>query len=260
MKSTQDQTEEHGPWHYGLIGYPLGHSFSKAFFDDKFAREGLKTHSYTLFPLERIEQLEELLKAQPGLKGFNVTIPYKEAILSWLDEIDPVASAVGAVNTVKIKRDGDRSILSGYNTDVYGFRESLPVFPENIDKKALVLGTGGASKAVKYVLEAAGWQVRLVSRTAGKGSFTYGELEPGIIQAHPLIVNTTPLGMYPLQDTFPPISYESLTSRHVLFDLVYNPEETRFLAKGREKGGRTENGLRMLHLQAERAWEIWKQE
>lgn len=242
---------------YGLIGYPLSHSFSEKYFTEKFAREHIDHHVYSLYPLEKIEDLPALLAREADLKGLNVTIPYKEKVLPFLDRIDPAAAAVGAVNTVKIT-DGR---LTGYNTDAYGFEHSLL---DLLDQKtntlnALVLGTGGAAKAVAYVLKKLQIGCKYVSRTRKKDCLTYSEINRETLANHRLLVNTTPLGMSPNSQTFPDLPYRFLSREHFLYDLVYNPEQTAFLKKGKDKGAKTKNGLEMLYLQAEKSWEIWQQ-
>jgi shikimate dehydrogenase len=242
---------------YGLIGYPLTHSFSKKYFTQKFEREGIANSQYELFALESIEDFPKLLKAKPNLCGLNVTIPYKEKVIPYLDKIDESANEIGAVNTIKI----ENGRLTGFNTDVFGFRESLTNFIKKNKlkpiRKALVLGTGGASKAVGYVLEKMGVEHALVSRYEEKGDFKYKDLDSHIINDTQLIVNTTPLGTFPKIDSFPDIPYELLNNNHLLFDLVYNPEKTVFLIKGEERGTHILNGLEMLRGQAEKSWEIW---
>ncbi len=239
---------------YALIGWPLGHSFSAAYFAEKFAREGIAECDYRLLPIERIGMLPGLIAADPDLRGINVTIPYKEAVIPYLDGIDPEAARVGAVNCIDL-RDG---ILTGYNTDIYGFRRSLEALLNGeIPERALVLGSGGAAKAVGYVLGGMGIEAHTVSRTGGDGRLTYDDLTPDVMASHRLIVNTTPLGTYPNTDGFPEIPYGELTPDHFLFDLVYNPPVTQFLARGAEHGARTMNGSQMLVDQAERSWEIW---
>ena len=260
---------------FGLIGYPLSHSFSQKYFTEKFQRENIHDAEYKLFPLEDISELPLLLKEQPQLRGLNVTIPYKEAVLPYLHELDETAEAVGAVNCIKINVEtqesrnvessftpGSRILthkLTGYNTDVHGFRQSIKPFLEMHHERALILGTGGASKAVHYVLKQIGIDCHFVSREpAGREKhFSYEQLNQYVMQAFPLIINTTPLGMYPGVDQFPPLPYEHITSSHLLYDLVYNPAETEFLKLGKAKGATTINGLSMLHQQAEKAWEIW---
>ena len=238
---------------FGLIGYPLSHSFSKRYFTEKFDREHLTNHAYELFPLSSIEELPGLLKAYPQLRGLNVTIPYKQQVQSYLQEVDPEAAAVGAVNTIKITDKG----LIGYNTDVYGFEESLKNFCPKENMKALVLGTGGASKAVQYVLNRLGIPFLLVSRYPESGDLIYPELNSSIMEEYHLLINTTPLGMAPHLHTCPSIPYSLITQNHYIYDLVYNPETTRFMEIGKAQGAAVKNGLEMLYLQAEKAWTIW---
>lgn len=241
---------------YGLIGYPLGHSFSRAFFTEKFEKEGINAE-YLNFQIEDIELLPQIIARHPGLRGFNVTIPYKEKVIPFLKCLSDEAVRIGAVNVVKVEADGT---LKGYNSDVYGFVESLrPLLAEEVrgNDRALVLGVGGASKAVCYGLRKLGLEVTQVSRREGVGDLTYGDLTPLIIATHRVIVNTTPLGMYPKTDACPDIPYGAVTQGHVCFDLVYNPEETLFMKRCAAQGAKVKNGLEMLHLQAVRAWEIW---
>ena len=254
---------------YGLIGYPLSHSFSKQYFTEKFEKEGISGCEYNLYPLEDIRSLPKLITENPGLKGLNVTIPHKESVLSFLDELDETAKAVGAVNCIKITSQilnpGSKN-LKGYNTDVAGFRQSIKPFLEIQHERALIIGTGGAAKAVAYVLKDIGIDCYFVTRDkhGAKVSsyysdklFTYNELNEYIINAFKLIVNTTPVGMYPNVDGCPALPYQFLQPSHLLYDLVYNPIETEFLKQGKLKGTATVNGLSMLHLQAEEAWRIW---
>lgn len=239
---------------YGLIGRPLVHSASARYFAAKFAREGITGCRYDLFELDSLERLPGLLAALPDLCGFNVTIPYKRAILPFLDALSPEAERIGAVNCVR--RDGDR--LTGYNTDVAGLRSALGNFltPDR-PRHALVLGTGGASQAVQYVLKEMGIDFGLVSRDPGRGRFTYDNLPAGAVCCCRLIVNASPVGTYPHADEAPRLPYDLLTCRHYLFDLVYNPPLTRFLVCGRERGARICNGEGMFRAQAEAAWTIW---
>lgn len=233
---------------YGLIGYPITSSFSPGYFSRKFEREGISDSRYDLYPLEQIEQFEQL----SGVKGINVTIPYKELVMPYLDGLSKEAERIGAVNTIKYI-DGKKI---GHNTDVYGFEESLvPLFGETQPKQALVLGTGGAAKAVWYVLDRLNIPFLKVSRS--KGDVTYDELSAKQIREHRLLINTTPLGMTPKVDQCPAIDYGAISSDHILFDLIYNPEKTLFLKRGAENGATIKNGLEMLELQAEKAWEIW---
>ena len=239
---------------FGLIGYPLGHSFSRNYFNDKFLKEKITDCSYSNFELKDIRDLKEVL-ADPDLAGLNVTIPYKQAVIAYLGELDPVVQQTGACNCIRIRNGG----LKGFNTDVTGFEQSLKEKWKPEDRKALVLGTGGSSRAVAYVLEKMGISFSFVSRKAGgkPGHLAYEEVDRGIIGTHPLIVNTTPLGMYPEIKACPPLPYEWLTPGHYLFDLIYNPPVTEFLRKGELAGARTKNGADMLKIQADASWEIW---
>ena len=240
---------------FGLIGSPLSHSFSKKYFTKKFENQGITDCQYDLFPLENMEDLPALLRANPSLVGLNVTIPYKEKVLAYLEEIDEAAAEIGAVNTIRI-RDGK---LKGFNTDVYGFEVSLQKFLQPISKPivGLILGTGGAAKAVAYVLQKMNIPYQYVSRKKQAERLNYTEITPAILDENRLIINTTPLGMSPNTETFPTLPYEYLTNEHFLYDLVYNPEQTAFMQLGTKQGAATKNGLEMLHLQAEKAWEIW---
>jgi shikimate dehydrogenase len=242
---------------YGLIGYPLGHSFSKKYFSEKFLYEHIPDSSYENYPLSNIDELPGLIGSDDHLMGLNVTIPYKTEIFRFLDIIDPEASAIGAVNVVKIRRENGRITLTGYNSDVTGIRDTLGPFMGDNVRNALILGTGGSSKAVRYVLEKAGINVVHVSRKKKTGYITYSEIDSELIRNSTIIVNTTPLGMFPDISTKPDISYNELTPGNILFDLVYNPEFTAFLRAGAEHGCITLSGLKMLHSQAEKAWEIW---
>ncbi len=239
---------------YGLIGRTLGHSFSARYFTDKFHREGIDAE-FRNFELAAIDGLKGMLAANPDLRGFNVTIPYKEEIIPLLDGISPEARRIGAVNCVKI----ENGKLTGHNTDVYGFRKSLLNLIGDERPEALVLGTGGASKAVKWVLADLGIPFKTVSRSSKGGDLTYEDLakQTDIAAASRLIVNSTPLGTYPNVDDAPDIPYSAITPGHFMFDLVYNPEQTLFMKKGEAQGARTSNGYEMLIGQAERAWEIW---
>ncbi len=241
---------------FGLIGYPLSHSFSKKYFTEKFKKEGIFNSHYELFPLEQIHELPDLIKNNPTLKGLNVTIPYKKAVFPFLNEIDLAAEEIGAVNTIKI----ENGKLKGYNTDVYGFEITLLEFlPKNAipNIEALVLGSGGAAKAIIYVLKKLNIPYKIISRSRLNGHLTYGAIDKRIMETHHLIVNATPVGMYPYLDDSPMIPYEHLSHNHFLYDLVYNPEKTLFLAKGEMQNAKIYNGLKMLYLQAEKAWEIW---
>jgi len=245
---------------FGLIGYPLSHSFSAKYFGKKFTDENISDTEYKLFPMEDISSLPQLILHQPDLQGINVTIPHKVAIISYLDQISAAAKAVGAVNCVRIERDGTGVTLTGYNTDIYGFRESLLPLLKPYHQQALVLGTGGAARAVCYSLKKLGIEFRLVSRKGQDANIlSYSQLTKSLISANLLIINTTPVGMYPNTDKFPDIPYQFLSHRHILYDLVYNPEETLFMHKGHAAGAAVINGLQMLELQAEKSWEIWNE-
>ena len=244
---------------YGLIGFPLSHSFSKDYFTEKFERMKLDNHQYELFPLENIEQLPALIAAHPNLAGLNVTIPYKKLVMPFLDKIEQAATSIGAVNVIKIK-DGQ---LIGFNSDAYGFELTLrgliakkEVLPTEL--QALVLGTGGASLAIKYVLQKLGIPFQVVSRTKKPSQITYEEIDAICMKKHRLVINCTPLGTYPNVTSFPLLPYDEVTENHFFYDLVYNPAESVFLKNAKEKGASTINGLAMLHLQAERSWEVWR--
>lgn len=242
---------------FGLIGYPLTHSFSKKYFTEKFEAAQITDALYELFPLETIEALPQLLKANPDLVGLNVTIPYKEQVIPYLDEMDEKAKIIGAVNTITIQNGK----LKGYNTDYDGFKDSLTkwIGPNRMPEKALILGTGGASKAVKAVLDDLGIASCFVSRKPDNAQLSYDEiiLSPHHLITSSLLINTTPLGMSPNTDALPDLPYDQLTKNHFLFDLVYNPLITAFIQKGIDKNCWVKNGLEMLHRQAEKAWEIW---
>lgn len=238
---------------YGLIGKPLSHSFSQRYFTEKFQREGLDDHRYDLFEIDRVEELRALIAATPGLRGLNVTIPHKQSVMPLLDAIDPLAAAVGAVNTIRI--DEDR--LTGFNTDVEGFRQTLIPLLKGRKPRALVLGSGGASRAVAFVLKERSIKFRVVSRSRERGDMTYDLVEPIVVDVCTLIINTTPLGTHPDAGSMPPIPYEAISGKHVLIDLVYNPAETAFLREGKKRGAVIANGLDMLHEQAEASWRIW---
>jgi shikimate dehydrogenase len=241
---------------FGLIGFPLSHSFSRRYFREKFAKEGIPDCSYELFPLAELTELPDLLDQHPQLAGLNVTIPYKEEVIDYLDELDQAAAEIGAVNTILI-REGHKK---GFNTDAFGFEQSLLKFleiPSFTGLEALILGTGGASKAVAYVLKKLGIGYKFVSRKEGLGRMTYEQLTKQGLKDKRLIVNTTPLGMSPNFDTYPDIPYPDLDSNCYIYDLVYNPKMTMLLRKGEAAGAQTKNGLEMLYLQAEKAWSIW---
>lgn len=246
---------------YGLIGHPLGHSFSQRYFSERFRREGIDA-DYRMWDLPRLDGREDLPDAE-GLRGFNVTIPYKRLIIPMLDSIDQRAEAIGAVNVVKVTREadgmgGERPVLRGFNTDADGFRRSIaPLLGEGHHERALVLGTGGAAASVAFALRESGVEPRFVSRHPQEGMLAYDELTPQMVRSYTVIVNATPLGTWPDTDAAPRIPYDGITERHVCHDLVYNPEETLFMRLCAERGARVKNGLDMLHAQAEEAWRIW---
>ena len=238
---------------YGLIGHPLKHSQSRFYFNEKFEYEGLDC-LYQHFDIKSLDELHDIMVKYPDLCGFNVTIPYKESLIPLLDEIDATAKEVGAVNVVTI----NNGKLKGYNTDVYGFGQLLERATKNRDTShALILGTGGASKAVQYVLKQKGIPYSTVSRDAAKGDYTYDTLTDEVLKANPLIINTTPLGMFPQVDNFPDLHYQGLTKKHTLIDLIYNPRETAFMELGRTWGAKVYNGLQMFEEQAKLTWEIF---
>lgn len=239
------------PAEYGLIGYPLGHSFSPEYFAKKFAALNIDAR-YELYPLASISEFESLIHRH-SFGGLNVTIPYKEEVIPYLDKLEAVAERIGAVNTISF-RDG---IKAGYNTDVIGFAQSLVPLLKPQHTQALVLGTGGASKAVAYVLENLGISYTKVSRSKSESTLQYEELDEATIAAHTLIINCTPLGKYPNIDQAPEIPYDGIGEEHLLYDLIYNPAETKFLRSGKVRGSAIKNGLEMLQLQADAAWEIW---
>jgi shikimate dehydrogenase len=241
---------------FGLIGFPLGHSFSVPYFQKKFEENGIDA-VYENFPMEDIAGFDSLIERESELEGLNVTVPYKEQVIPFLDVLSKTARQIQAVNTIRVCRRDGRLALIGHNTDVIGFKRSLMEHLKDHHSSALVLGTGGSSKAVLFVLEELGIKYIQVSRTKGEGLSTYGDLTSDLIKATPLIINTTPLGMHPQTDTYPDIPYSSITSNHLLFDLVYNPAETRFLALGREQGAAVVNGYDMLVYQAEGSWDRW---
>lgn len=242
---------------YGLIGYPLGHSFSQDYFNRKFEAENIDAR-YINFEIPEIADLKLILDHNRNLNGLNVTIPYKQQVIAMLDEMDPEAAEIGAVNVIKFIRRNGRLILKGYNSDIIGFRDSIAPMLTDHHSHALVLGTGGASRAVSYALRSLGIEVRLVSRTATRGVITYADLTPDIIDTHKIIVNTTPLGMYPHVDECPDIPYNLLTEHHLCYDLLYNPDVTLFMKKSADAGAEVKNGLEMLLLQAFATWQIWQ--
>ena len=242
---------------FGLIGYPLGHSFSKNFFNEKFHSE-LIDAEYVNFEIPDIKDLEKVIASNPNLEGFNVTIPYKEQVIAYLNEIDKDAEAIGAVNVVKISHVKGKTILKGYNSDVLGFTQSIESMLEPQHKKALILGTGGASKAINYSLRKLGLETLFVSRSRkSENTIMYEDITPEIMDEYKVIVNCTPVGMYPLADECPDIPYDCLTPQHLLYDLLYNPDTTLFMKKGQDNGATVKNGLEMLLLQAFGSWDIW---
>lgn len=241
---------------YGLIGYPLGHSFSIGYHNQRFADEGINA-KYVNFEISDIEQLIEVLSQNPELKGLNVTIPYKEKVMEYLDYISPEARAIGAVNVIRVIHEGTKIVLRGYNSDVIGFTQSIEPMLESYHKKALVLGTGGASKAVAYGLKSLGIEPVFVSRYERPHTIQYERITPDVVHEYNVIVNCTPLGMFPKIDTCPPLPYEALDEHNILYDLIYNPDETLFMKKGATQGAAVKNGLEMLLLQAFASWEFW---
>lgn len=238
---------------FGLIGYPLGHSFSKKYFTDKFLREGVSDCVYDTFPIASLDELTSLLKKHSDLVGLNVTIPHKEKVIGFLQEQSKVVSKTGACNCIHI----NKGKLSGHNTDVEGFQQSLEKSFPDLPSRALILGTGGSSKSVEYVLRQLKIPYLFVSRKPSTHNLSYEQLTSGIVKESGLIINTTPLGMYPQVVEAPPIPYDAIGSNHCLFDLIYNPEQTLFLQKGAERGAKVQNGLDMLTIQAEESWKIW---
>lgn len=254
---------------YGLIGYPLGHSFSKIYFNNKFKEENLDDHVYELYPIEHLSEFEELINSTPELCGLNVTIPHKIGVMFYLDKIDPAAKAIDAVNCIKIIKStplasfftGEFSSksfrLEGYNTDCYGFEVSIKPLLKKHHTKALILGSGGSSRAVAYVLNKLGISTQIVSRKKSRKQILYSDITASLLSEYTVIVNATPVGTFPAVDDCPDIPYELLSGKHLLYDLVYNPPETLFLKRGREQEASTKNGEEMLRLQAEKSWEIW---
>lgn len=238
---------------YGLVGRNISYSFSAGYFLKKFQKEGLTGHIYKNFDIQHISRLSAIISTTKGLKGLNVTIPYKEEVIPLLDSLSKKAAIIGAVNTIVISKNG----LKGYNTDHYGFRKALQPLLKPHHHKALILGTGGASKAIAFALRELKIEYDFVSRTSTEVIFSYEELNRDVFDDYQIIINTTPLGTYPDVETHPPLDYSLFTDKHIVFDLVYNPEESAFLRKARENGAVTKNGYEMLVHQAEKAWEIW---
>ncbi|NJW51634.1 shikimate dehydrogenase family protein [Salinimicrobium oceani] len=241
---------------FGLIGKNISYSFSRKYFSEKFAAEGIAA-TYENFDLQHIAQFPEILQKYDDLAGFNVTIPYKEAIMPFLDRLDTTAQEIGAVNTIKLEKNGS---LTGHNTDYFGFLKALEPELEKQHQKALILGTGGASKAVIYALKVLGIEPQLVSRTGSKNAILYTQLSEEIIEQHKLIINTTPLGTFPQVEECPAIPTRYLGNEHLVFDLIYNPSQTKLLQLAAAKGAKVQNGQNMLELQAQKAWQIWNEE
>lgn len=247
------ENEENKSHNYGLVGKDISYSFSRGYFTEKFKAMGLSNYSYRNYDFEQIQDFEIIVKEEEHLSGLNVTIPYKEAVIPYLAALDPVAEEIGAVNTIKLTDKG----LIGYNTDAYGFRTVLEPLLQKQHKQALILGTGGASKAIAYVLGQLNISFKFVSRDPAEGQLNYEQLDQDVMGGHKLIINCTPLGTFPDVERKPPIAYRHLTAEHLLFDLIYNPEKSAFLQQGEMRGATISNGLKMLQLQAEKAWEIW---
>ena len=241
---------------YGLIGYPLGHSFSITYHNQRFADEGINA-KYFNYEIPSIDNLTEVLDSNPELKGLNVTIPYKQKVMEYLDYISPEARAIGAVNVIRVIHEGKNTILKGYNSDVIGFTQSIEPMLEEYHKKALILGTGGASKAINYGLKSLGLETIFVSRYRRPGTICYEDITPEVVKEYNVIVNCTPLGMYPKTEECPFLPYEAMDEKNILYDLIYNPDETLFMKKGVEHGANVKNGLEMLLLQAFASWEFW---
>ena len=244
---------------YGLIGYPLGHSFSISYFNQKFQDESINA-VYENFEIPTIEALDEVLDSNPNLRGLNVTIPYKEKVLPFLNSISPEARAIGAVNVIRVIHEGKSIKLKGYNSDVIGFTKSIePMLDKKSHKKALILGTGGASKAIDYGLRNLGLETVFVSRYERPGTIQYKSITPEVIQEYNVVVNCTPVGMYPHTEECPELPYEAMDQHSILYDLIYNPDETMFMKRGAQYGAQTKNGLEMLLLQAFASWEFWNE-
>ncbi len=239
---------------FGLLGRNISYSFSKGYFTEKFKNENFVGCTYENFDIPEITSFPEIIKNNPNLKGLNVTIPYKEAVIPYLDKLSKKARLIGAVNTIKITKKGK---LKGYNTDYFGFKKALKPLLKKRHKKALILGTGGASKGVAYALDELGIEYTFVSREAKENAISYDQIKAETFNDFQIIINSTPVGTSPNIDAFPQIPYEFFTKKHIAFDLIYNPEETIFLKKAKENGAKTKNGMEMLAFQAEKAWEIW---
>ena len=242
---------------YGLIGYPLQHSFSISYFNEKFQNEYINA-KYINFEIPTIDALPEILASNPELKGLNVTIPYKEKVISFLDTVSPEARAIGAVNVIRVEHKGNDIVLKGYNSDLIGFTQSIQPMLRPYHKKALILGTGGASKAINYGLKSLGLATVLVSRFERPGTIQYEKITPEVIEEYNVIVNCTPCGMYPHFEECPNLPYEAMSNKTLLYDLIYNPDQTLFMKKGLRMGATVKNGLEMLLLQAFASWEFWQ--
>jgi len=240
---------------FGLVGFPLTQSFSQKYFSQKFEKEG-RSAQYKNFEIDSIGEFPEIFD-DSTIKGLNVTIPYKERVMPFVDELDPIAEKVGAVNVIKVSDKNGKLYLKGYNSDVFGFEESIKKYLKPNHTHALILGSGGASKAVRYVLKELGICFSIVSRRLKTDWLTYDLLTPELVKANQLIINTTPLGMFPNVEGFPNIPYQAITANHFVFDLIYNPEQTLFMKKCMDNGAVAVNGYEMLVKQAEKAWEIW---
>ena len=244
---------------YGLIGYPLGHSFSVSYFNEKFSNEGIDAE-YINFEIPDIELLPEIVASNPSLRGFNVTIPYKQKVIPYLDSMSMEARAIGAVNVVKVVHRGRNTLLKGYNSDVIGFTRSIEPLLSSHHQKALILGTGGSAKAIDYGLRSLGLDTLMVSRYERPSTLQYHQITPDVVREYNVIVNCTPVGMFPRAVECPELPYEALDSRNLLYDLLYNPDETLFMLKGKKQGATVKNGLEMLLLQAFASWEIWNED
>ena len=240
---------------FGLVGKNISYSFSKGYFSIKFSELKLPNYSYENFDLQNISEITNVLKNTKNLSGLNVTIPYKESIIPYLNELEPSAEEIGAVNTIKISPTG----LKGYNTDAYGFKMAIEPYLKKQHTKALILGTGGASKAIAYVLKQLNIHFTFVSRTGKNNGYTYDELNKSIVQDYTIIINCTPIGTFPNITEKPKIPYQFINQKHLLFDLIYNPEKTAFLSYGETQGATILNGLQMLEFQAEKSWKIWNE-
>lgn len=241
---------------YGLIGFPLEHSFSRSYFNEKFENENIDAQ-YINFEIPSIEVLPEILASNPELKGLNVTIPYKQKVISFLDTVSPEARAIGAVNVIRVEQNGSEILLKGYNSDVIGFTKSIEPLLKEYHKKALILGTGGASKAIDYGLRSLGLETVFVSRYERPYTIQYNKITPDIVKEYNVIINCTPCGMFPHIDECPQLPYEAMDNKNILYDLIYNPDQTLFMQKGEKQGATVKNGLEMLLLQAFASWEFW---